>query len=83
MKDMEIDECTPLDAAVIGNHFETVKFLLDSGVPQSLDVNGCGPLVGAVYQGNLDIAQLLLDWYCSRSSAVASYCTVGSAASVE
>ncbi|KAF5649437.1 ankyrin 1 [Fusarium sp. NRRL 52700] len=61
---IEVQDASPLHAAISGGHVNVVKTLLSRGADINLDVDDCGcrtPLLAAIQKGDLLLLRLLLD----------------------
>ncbi|SCO58272.1 related to ankyrin 1 [Fusarium fujikuroi] len=61
---MEVQDASPLHAAISGRHVNVVKALLLRGADANLEVDDCDcqtPLLAAIQRGDLRIIRLLLD----------------------
>lgn len=67
----EDQNCTPLHAAVIGGHYEIVKFLLSQGANQLLkDDSGSCPMHYACRLDDITITRILMDAANGRRALV-------------
>ncbi|KAI1014433.1 hypothetical protein LB504_012069 [Fusarium proliferatum] len=84
---MEVQDASPLHAAISGGHVNIVKALLSRGADTNLEVDDCDcrtPLLAAIQKGDLLILRLLLDSGAKiDSSSLQKACRSGDLAIVE
>ncbi|KAF5655423.1 ankyrin protein [Fusarium sp. NRRL 25303] len=84
---MEVQDASPLHAAISGGHVNVVKALLSRGADTNLEVDDCDcrtPLLAAIQKGDLLLIRLLLDSGAKiDSSSLQKACRSGDLAIVE